>query len=228
MNLSEKIKLVEYLTTFISTNRKKRFDEVLSQRMNHMQIVLENIYQPHNASAVLRSADCFGVQYVHAIEKNNKYIINEDVALGAGQWITLKKHSGKENNTRACLQQLKSEGFKIVATTPHEKNCTLQELNIEDKFALVFGTEQEGISEDVFEMAEAYVKIPMYGFTESFNISVCAALCMYELSKRIRYSPTNIKWQLTQEEKINVYLDWLRNSISKSELVEKEYFLRNR
>jgi tRNA (guanosine-2'-O-)-methyltransferase len=223
MNTSEKIRLTEYLKTFISDNRKKKFDAIIEQRMNHMQIVLENIYQPHNASAVLRSADCFGVQYIHTIENKNKYIVNEDIAMGSGQWLTLNRYHQTENNTRDCLLQLKAKGIKIVATTPHKNDCLLRELDIENKFALVFGTEQEGISEDVFEMADAYVKIPMYGFTESFNISVCAALCMYELSGRIRTSPS-INWQLSEEEKTDVYLSWLRHSISKVELIEKDYF----
>lgn len=226
MTNATKQELIEYLKTFVSDRRKQRFDEVLAQRMNHLQIVLENIYQPHNASAVIRSADCFGVQYVHAIEKKNKYIVNEDVAMGSGNWITLQRHNDSDNNTRACLVRLKEKGFKIVATTPHKNDCSLQDLDITQKFALVFGTEQEGISEDVFEMADAYVKIPMYGFTESFNISVCAALCMYELTRRIRSSA--IEWRLTENEKTDIYLAWLRNSISKVELIEKEFFLHKK
>lgn len=225
MNVTEKKKLIAYLEGFISEKRKGRFEKVLSQRMNHMQIVLENIYQPHNASAVLRSTDCFGVQYVHAIENNNKYIVNEDVAMGSGKWISLTKYNREENNTRNCLAALKEKGFRIVATTPHEKDCLLEELDIDQKFAMVFGTEQEGISEEVIQMADAFVKIPMYGFTQSFNISVCAALCMYELTKRIRSS--SIPWQLTSEEQTDVYLSWLRNSISKVELIEKDFHGKN-
>ncbi|MBC7864154.1 MAG: TrmH family RNA methyltransferase, partial [Bacteroidia bacterium] len=125
-------------------------------------------------------------------------------------------------NTKNCLSSLKEKGFKIVATTPHEKDCTLKELPIDNKFALVFGTEKEGISKDVFEMADAYVKIPMYGFTESFNISVCAALCMYELTERIR-SSSSIQSKLSEEEKTDVYLSWLRHSISKVEFIEKDF-----
>jgi tRNA (guanosine-2'-O-)-methyltransferase len=227
MTSKEKKDLINYLKSFVTDNRLARFDQVLSQRMNHMQIVLENIYQPHNASAVLRSADCFGVQYIHAIEKRNKYIVNEDVAMGSGNWVTLNKFreedSGEGTATKKCLSTLKENGFTIVATTPHEKEVTLDQLPVDKKFALVFGTEQEGISQDVFSNADAFVKIPMYGFTESFNISVCAALCMYELTKRIR-SSSEIKWQLTEEEKTDVYLAWLRNTISKVELIEKEYF----
>ncbi len=223
MTHSEKTELTEYLKNFVSERRRARFDEVLSQRMNHMQIVLENVYQAHNASAVLRSADCFGVQYVHAIENKNKYVVSEDVAMGSGNWVSLIRHHGKENNTRECLSELKQKGFKIIATTPHKNDCILKDLDVTEKFALVFGTEQEGISQDVFDMADGFVKLPMYGFTESFNISVCAALCMYDLTSRIR-SNKKINWRLSEEEKSDVYLTWLRNSISKVELIEKEFY----
>lgn len=225
MTTQEKLDLTAYLKQFVSERRRTRFDEVLSERMNHMQIVLENVYQAHNASAVLRSADCFGVQYVHAIENSNTYKVSEDVAMGSGNWVSLVRHSGKENNTISCLSSLKEKGFKIIATTPHKNDCLLEDLDVSHKFALVFGTEQEGISKDVFEMADGFVKLPMYGFTESFNISVCAALCMYDLTRRIR-KLNDISWRLTEEEKTDVYLTWLRNSISKVELIEKEYYSR--
>jgi tRNA (guanosine-2'-O-)-methyltransferase len=215
--------LVKYLEQFVSERRLEKFKYVLSQRMNHFQIVLENVYQSHNASAVLRSADCFGIQFIHAIESRHTYKVSEDVAMGSGNWITLNRYSGEENNTLACLNKLKSQGFRIVATTPHRKDCTIKDLPVDQKFALVFGTEQEGISKDVLENADEFVKIPMYGFTESFNISVSAALCMYELTSRIR-SDEKIYWGLTEQEKSEIYLNWLRYSVKNSDLIEKHYY----
>lgn len=214
--------LIQYLEQFVSERRLEKFKKVLDLRTNHMQIVLENVYQAHNASAVLRSADCFGVQYVHAIESKHTYKVSEDVAMGSSNWITLKRYNGEQNNTLNCLQKLKSEGFRIIATTPHKNDCNIDQLNINKKFALVFGTEQEGISEDVFSYADEFVKIPMYGFTESFNISVSAALCMYELTSRIR-SANEINWQLSPSEKEETYLNWLRNSVKNSDLIEKRF-----
>ena len=215
--------LIEYLKQFLSENRIAKFDRNIALRMNHLQLVLENIYQPHNASAVLRSADCFGAQYIHAIEKKNKYIVNEDIAMGSGSWITLERHHQHENNTVACLNSLKEKGFRVVATSPHKNDKELHDFDVTQKFALVFGTEQEGISEDVMQMADEFIKIPMFGFTESFNISVCAALCMYELTGKIRSQP-EIEWQLDKEQKEIIYLDWLRNSIRNVDLIEKEFF----
>jgi len=221
MTREEKLKLIEYLTQFISEKRKQRFDDVIANRTNHIRIVLEDVYQGHNASAVLRSCDCFGIQNVHFIENKNNMKISADVAMGSSNWLCIHKHNGPGDNTRETLMHLKSLGYRIVATTPHKNDYTIDKLPIDEKTALVFGTEIDGISETVFEMADDFVKIPMYGFTESFNISVCAALCMYELTTRMR---RDVKDHLLSEtERTDVYLDWLKTSIDSSEGLIENY-----
>ena len=186
-----------------------------------MQIVLEDVYQAHNASAVIRSADCFGVQYVHFIEHRNKYKISGDVALGASQWVNVERHK----DTKTALSELKQQGFRIVATSPHKNDKLIYDLDVTQKFALVFGTEKEGITEDVLQMADEFVKIPMMGFTESFNISVCAALCMHELTHRIRKEVKDPF--LSEEEKEGIYLEWLLRSIKKSDLIARDFLTKN-
>ncbi len=213
--------LTNYLEGFVSDRRKNRLKEVLAERTRHMTVVLEDVYQAHNASAVLRSCDCFGVQDIHFIEKRNTIKISEDVSMGSTQWLNIKKYNGQEDNTAACLQELKNKGYRIIATSPHKNDKTLSELDVTKPFALVFGTEIDGISETVFEMADEFVKIPMHGFTESFNISVSAALCMYELTTHIREQ--KITYQLNENEKQEIYLEWLKASIAKSDLIVKEY-----
>lgn len=215
------VELIKYMEGFVSERRRGRLHEVLAERTRHMTVVLEDVYQAHNASAVLRSCDCFGVQDVHFIENKNKFKISEDVSMGSTQWLSIKKYNKEENNTAACLQELKQKGYRIVATTPHKNDCTIAELNVTTPFALVFGTEIDGITETVFEMADEFVKIPMYGFTESFNISVCAALCMYEFTTRIRRQ--NIAYQLSEQEKEQIYLEWLKVSVAKSDIIVKNY-----
>ena len=214
--------LTNYLSGFVSDRRKQRLTEVLAERTRHMTVVLEDVYQAHNASAVLRSCDCFGVQDVHFIENRNKFKISEDVSMGSTQWLSITKYNAEENNTINCLQQLKNKGYRIVATTPHKNDCTIAELDVTKPFALVFGTEIDGISQEVFDVADEFVKIPMYGFTESFNISVSAALCMYELTTRIREQ--KIAYQLSEKEKQEIYIEWLKASISKSDLIVKEFY----
>jgi len=219
--LELKQELIVYLTEFITSKRKQRFDEVIAQRMNHLQIVVEDLYQAHNASAVIRSCDCFGIQYVHFIENKHKMEVNRDIALGADSWVSIKRHKDSDNNTVACLKSLKEQGFRIVATSPHKNDCTIDQLPVDKKLVLVFGTELEGITQDVKDLADEFVKIPMYGFTESFNISVSAALCMSELGTRIRKQVPNYK--LTETERVDVYFQWLKNSIDKSESIIREY-----
>ncbi len=132
---NDKLKLIDYLTGFITEKRKQRFDEVMDQRMNHLQIVVEDLYQAHNASAVIRSCDCFGVQYVHFIENRNTMKVNEEIALGAGSWVSIKRHHGTENNTLSCIQSLKEQGFRIVATTPHTNDVTIDSMPVDTKLA---------------------------------------------------------------------------------------------
>ncbi|MEO6884630.1 MAG: RNA methyltransferase [Bacteroidia bacterium] len=221
-NISE---LVNHLFNFISDNRKKKFLEVLQFRTRHISIVLEDIYQAHNASAVLRSCDCFGIQDVHIIENKNKYTVNPDIALGSSKWVNLIKYNQSENNSLEAIQKLKKDGYRIVATSPHANDCNLEELNIDKKIALVFGTELNGISDEIKNNADEFVKIPMFGFTESFNISVSAALCLHTLSTKLHQS--KIDWKLKENEKEIILLDWLCNSINKPELIEKEFLKNN-
>lgn len=221
MDVAYRKALTQYLEGFVSERRLGRLHEVLNERTNHLTVVLEDVYQSHNFSAVLRSADIFGVQSVNFIENKNKYKISEDVSMGSTQWLTLNRYQHKENNTKACLQELKDKGYKIVATSLHKNSVTLQEIDVTQPIALVFGTELTGITKDVEEMADEFVKLPMYGFTESFNISVCAALCMFELSTKIRTEVPN--YGLTDEEKEIVYLEWLKASIKRPDLIIKEY-----
>jgi tRNA (guanosine-2'-O-)-methyltransferase len=217
--------LIAHLGEFLTEGRVQKFKDVIEQRTRHVAVVLEDIYQPQNASAVVRSADCFGIQDVHVIENKYKYKVNPHVALGAADWVDLHKYKKNENNTIECLTALKQQGYRIIATTPHTNNYEISDLPIQQKFALVFGTEKFGISDDVKNMADDFVKINMYGFTESFNISVSAALSMYELSKRIR-TDEHINWQLNPEEKNELLLKWMRKSLSSSDLILKAYALK--
>lgn len=218
--------LRDYLFEFISDNKRGLFETIIENRTRHLTIVLENIFQPHNASAVLRSCDLFGVQDVHIIENNNKYTLSEEVAMGSSKWLNLKKYNAEEENTLNCFKELRSKGYRIVATTPHEKDVLLDDLPLNQKTALVFGTEMQGISQLAMDNADAFVKIPMYGFTESFNISVSAALSMYHLTEKLRKS--DIHWQLSEEEKIQIQIDWATAVIKKPRLILDDYYSKNR
>ena len=212
---------LQHLLSFVSENKQNKFDEVLAQRTRHVTVVLEDIFQPHNASAVLRSCDCFGVQDVHIIENRNKYNVNPHIAVGSAKWLNLNYHNQQEENTVACINSLKEKGYTVVATTPHKDDVLLPELPIDKPIALLFGTEMEGLTDTALAHADTYMRIPMYGFTESFNISVSAALCLQSITERMRNS--DINWQLTEEEKDEIKLEWAKKVIRNWKGYEKEY-----
>lgn len=216
--------LINYLTQFISETRRAKFDQVLNFRTRHITIALEDLYQPHNASAVLRSCDIFGIQDIHIIENKHAYTVNKDIAMGSPKWLNIHKYRNEENNTLDCINKLKAKGYRIVATSPHKNGYELNDLPVDKPLALFFGTELTGISDTVREHADEFVAIPMYGFTESFNISVTAALCLHSLVEKLH--TTNVDWHLSPAEKEVLTLDWLRKSISKVELIEKDYFAK--
>ncbi len=220
-----KNELIKYLAEHITDERNAILDKVIKDRTKYITVVLEDIYQGHNASAVLRSCDCFGIQDVHIIENRNSYKVSPDVALGSSKWLNMYRYSGEENNTRNALRKLKEDGYRIIATTPHTNDVELYDFDVEKgKAAMVFGTELTGISDIVKEEADEFVRIPMYGFTESFNISVSAALVLQHLAHQIR--ATNVNWKLSAKEKLELKLSWLRNTVKSAPLIEQEFYKR--
>jgi len=213
--------LLTYLESFLTDNRKATFEKVLAQRTRHFTVVLEDIYQKHNTSAVVRNCDVFGIQDLHIIEnKYNNYVSNQ-VAKGAQKWIDFHEFNQNEYNTKDCINTLRSEGYQIIATTPHNDSCMLQDFDITKKSALVFGVEKEGVSNYILEEADGFLKIPMVGFTESLNISVAVAIILQDLTTRLRKSTVN--WQLSDTEKNEKRLDWAKKTINNVEEIIERY-----
>lgn len=197
-------------------------EQVIERRTNHVRLVLENIYQPHNASAVMRSCECFGIQQLHVIENTNPFTVNPDVAMGSTNWIHLHRHRTPDaDNTAACIQNLRMEGYKIVATSFDASSVPLAELDLNQKFSLWFGTEEIGLSDQVLQQADAHVHIPMLGFTQSFNISVSAAICLYEI--RNRMASEGLDKPVSLREKRQIYRHWLRRSVKNCEIIEQGF-----
>jgi tRNA (guanosine-2'-O-)-methyltransferase len=225
LNPSHTRELIDFLRQFVTEERYLKFGEILRFRTRHLTIVLEDIFQPHNASAVLRTCDCFGLQTVHIIENRNKYQVNPDVALGASKWLDLVKHNQQNENTADCISILKAQGYRIVATSPHQHSHTPESLPLREKTALLFGTEMTGLSSIALEMADDYITIPMVGFTESLNISVSAAIFIQTLTARLRGS--DIPWEIPGEEQEGIILDWLKHSIRRSDVIIREFLSGN-
>lgn len=214
--------LLEFLAPYVSASRKETIDQNLESRTNYLTLVLEDIYNPHNANAVVRSCECFGVQQLHVIEERNEYQISPNVLQGSAKWIDLIRYNKpKAKNIEICYKGLKDRGYKIVATKPTPDSTSIRDIDISTPMALVFGTELGGLTDSALANADEQIYIPMFGFTESFNISVGAALTMYEILGRIRKS--EIKWKLTKKIKDKLRLDWYKKSVHRIEILEAEF-----
>lgn len=222
--MNEMINTKEYLTyleEFLTENRKAKFLEVLQFRTKHFTVAIEDVYQMHNTSAVMRSCDVFGIQDLHVVEQKFGKSIDAEIAMGAQKWVDVFQYQSNQS----CLNVLKEKGYQIVATSPHIDSCLLVDFDISKKSALFFGTERDGLSEEVMNQADCFLKIPMVGFTESLNISVAAAIILQNLTNRLRNSV--IEWRLTEEEIFLKRIDWAKKSIKDIDRIE-ERFLGNR
>lgn len=225
MNKNIKKELLHYFAQFVTKNRQEKIKRILPLRTRRVGIVLEDIYQSSNTSAILRTADGLGVQDVHCIEGRNPFDVNAGISLGAAKWLTVDRYRTEENQTnnptKECIEFLKKEGYKIIATSPHATK-SISDLPVEDKTMFLFGVEDEGLTEQAIHLADEVVEIPMYGFVESFNVSVSAALCLYDFTIRLRNS--DIQWQLTEEEMLDLEIDWMRNSVENADALERRFF----
>lgn len=204
----------------ITSEKIELFEKYASLRTNHITIALENIYQEHNASAVLRSCEAFGIQQLHVIEKNNTYKVQRDIARGAGRWVDLINYSNKDNPTDSCVNSLQKKGYKIVATTPHEKSFQLKDLPLDKPLAIFFGTEKKGISTELTSKADYLVGIPMYGFSESFNVSVSVALVLQKLRERLQ--DENVNFLMNGEEQTKLKIRWATKILRDGDKIEQE------
>ncbi|WP_417854967.1 TrmH family RNA methyltransferase [Xanthomarina gelatinilytica] len=212
------LKLLAYLESYLTENRRQRFDKVLEERTKHFTVATEDVYQLHNTSAVIRSCDVFGIQEVHIVEERNSKRIDREIAMGAQKWVDLNRF----HSVKTCIQDLKQKGYQIVATTPHANNCLLHEFDVTKKSCFFFGRETEGLSQEVIGQADTFLKIPMYGFTESLNISVSAAIVLQHVTTKLKQ--TDIDWKLSLEEQQQKRLDWIKKTIkSYDEIVERFY-----
>ena len=209
--------LLTYLEHFITEERKERFLQVISARTNHFTVAMEDVFQMHNTSAVVRTCEVFGVQQAHSIEGRFGKRLDAKIAMGAQKWVDVFRY----NDTQSCIDALRVQGYQIVATTPHKDAYFLNDFDISKKSAFFFGTEKEGLSQQVLSQADTYLKIPMVGFTESLNISVAVSIVLQQLTDKLRHS--QVAWQLTDEERLSTLINWTKKSIRNVKDVLKRY-----
>ena len=209
---------LHFLENILTENRKNKFLKVLENRTNHFTVVVEDIFQMHNASAVMRSCEVFGIQELNVIEQRYGKSIDKEIAMGAQKWVDINTFDSISNG----VETMKKKGYQIIATTPHENDCELNDFDISKPSALFFGTERDGLSEEILQRADGFLKIPMVGFTESLNISVSAAIIIQNLTNRLRNSA--IDWHLSEEEILLKRLAWAQNSIKDIKRIEERYY----
>ena len=217
--------IIDYLSGFINEERRERLREILRQRTRHITVVLEDIYQPQNASAVLRTCECLGIQEIHVIENHHEYRLNPAVVQGASKWIELVKHNrAGEDNTRACIETLRQRGYRVIAMAPASAGNTVEQLDVGNKLALCFGSEEPGLSATLMDLADETVRIPIHGFTRSYNLSVSAGISLYSLVTALRNSA--VDWGLDEQDATDLYIKWLTLSTPSGERLLEDYLRR--
>lgn len=212
--------LLSYLEDFISEERRNRFITILKERTKFITVAIEDVYQMHNTSAVIRSCESFGIQEAHLIEGRFGKRLDKNIAMGAQQWVDIHRY----DSCTEAIGNLRAKGYKIIATTPHTDSSHLSDFNLDSKIALFFGTEREGLSDEVLSQADSFLKIPMVGFTESLNISVSAAIILQDLTSRLKKS--TLEWELKPSEIIEKRLDWTKKSIKSIEEIMIRFYQR--
>ena len=217
----QKTSLLEHLETFLTPRRIALFNKVIAERTNHFTVATQDVYQLHNTSAVIRSCEVFGIQNIHVIEERKPKRIDREIAMGAQKWVDVNRYS----TSKECIQELRKKGYQIVATTPYGESTALKDFNIEKPSAIFFGTEKEGLSDEILSEADCRLNIPMFGFTESLNISVSAAIILQSITSRLKSSEIN--WQLSEEDKINLKYEWLKKCIKNSDSIIAQFNTEN-
>ncbi|HFC10006.1 MAG TPA: TrmH family RNA methyltransferase [Chloroflexi bacterium] len=242
MDVALRRELIAFLGQFVTENKRRKIAEVLRWRTRYITFMLEDIYQPQNASATLRTADALGIQDVYIAENWNAYKVNPDVALGAHKWVDLhrfrspwgaadpaaleRQHEmpAEFPATAAALEALRARGYRIVATSPHGEAWSLEDVPLDRPLAFLFGNEREGLSPYALEHADASLRLPMYGFVESFNISVSVAITLSHL--RAALHRAEAPWPLSEAEREELTLRWYRRIVERHAVLERAFYRR--
>jgi tRNA (guanosine-2'-O-)-methyltransferase len=222
MEHEEREALIAYLEDFARPQRLEKLKSILEKRTRYISVLLEDLYQPHNTAAVLRSCDAFGIQDVHVLQIENRYQPSKTVSVGAEKWVYQHPYQGDESLTVNKIREFQEQGWKMVATCPNDEGFTPQNLPLDQPIMLMFGSEKPGLSQAAIDHADFKLQIPMYGFSESFNVSVSVALILQVISSRVREGST--PWSLQEQEKREIYLDWLRKSVRRATELEQRFY----
>lgn len=212
---------IDFLSGFMLPQRFETLCRVAAMRTRWMTVCTENTFHPQNASAIVRTCEAFGIQDIHTVESLCPFSPNLHIVRGTDKWIDLHRHT----TTAEALTALRGAGYRIVATTPHSGDTPPEAFDVaEGPFAVVFGTEHAGVSDEMIAASDAFIRIPMCGFVESLNVSACASILLYQLSQRLRAS--DARWELAETDRLQLLYRWLTASVRDAERILARNFPR--
>ncbi|WP_294246950.1 RNA methyltransferase [uncultured Chryseobacterium sp.] len=211
----------EYLQQFLTEERLRKIEHFAPESSDFILPVIEDIYQFRNAAAIVRSVEACGFHKVVALQEEYSFEPNLRVTKGADTWVEVEKLPRNMDS----FQQIKDRGYKMVAVSLENNAKMLPAYEVTEPMALVFGTEMEGVSQEILDFADETLAIPMYGFTRSFNVSVAASICMYELKQKLIKS--GIDYKLGEEKLLKMKIRWAVNSIRSGQQIYDKYLLDN-
>lgn len=220
--------LQAYVESFMMPARMESLKKTLENRTRRITLVAESLLDEHNIHALIRSSECFGLQDFHNIPyKNVNLKKNRSVNRGAFQWSHIYDYSEFENSTLACIAQLRTMNYKVYAASSSQSySYTPQTIPLDEPIAILLGNEKRGVTEEALSLCDGTIHIPMYGFTESFNVSVAGSLLLSPVVERLRQSV--IDWSISDEEKRDLYFEWIWNSIKYPNVLYKEWLVNNK
>ncbi len=217
----ENQEIFNYLKQFLTEERLQKIEKLSAESSDFVLPVMEDVYQFRNAAAIIRSVEACGFHKVVAMEARNVFDPNLTVTKGAENWVEVEKMA----HTLESLQEIRTRGYKLVAVSPEKNAKMLPDFQIKESVALIFGTEWKGVSDNFLNFCDETLAIPMYGFTQSFNVSVAAAICCYDLKQKLEKS--GIHHQLSEEKRLELMIKWAVNSIPSGELILEKFLHSN-
>jgi tRNA (guanosine-2'-O-)-methyltransferase len=184
--------------------RRERLLAAASHRTRHIRLVIQDIHDPHNVSACIRSADAFGVQDVDVVTMKEKFKPST-VARGVAHWMTISRYY----DVPTCVADLRSKGYRIAAGVPRPDAKSLYDLPLDQKIAVVFGNEHAGIAPEWLAAVDTPFTIPMFGLVESLNISVSAAVTLAHMTHAAREALTPARYRLADAERRALLNEWI-------------------
>ena len=211
----------KFLESLLSPQRLETLRITLDSRLGDISLVLDNLFDPHNMGAITRTAEALGVQDIHTIERDTSLDLSSKVTKYSDKWITFHRHQSISH----CIKALREDGFQILAAQMTRNAVPVQDVEIHanTKIAVVAGNEHAGVSDEICSLADKQVIIPMYGFTESFNVSVATALVLSDFVRKKRAAIAPETGTLTEKRKNRLYDEWLQKAVKKSDTLLRAF-----